>query len=185
MEPILTDEQVYKTLVLTDDRFKVIDNNNAASTDSALELAMLSKIAVIEFCGWMEVSFDEILENYVLNANLNPSIVKECKDEIKNVYGCDPERNVKPLLRRILGVKRYNGYILSTSDLLQICASIERIGGVSAADPAAGKMRNVAAHTNIKSPTQTYFSAPSLVLAELKKVHPLLWRLRTTIVNNY
>jgi len=190
MKVNLADEQIYKTLYLANARYVLIENDHGQSTDYKLELNMLSKFSVLEFCGWIEVSIDAILKAYLKSKVKNKAIFDVANIDIDRVYGCDPNKHIRPLVRQILGVKSYARYIKRFPDLDQIWASVDLIGGKPSSSCLAPgdkplPKRNVAAHTYLMPTTQTYFNAPSKVIHELKLVHPLLWNLRKSIIKYY
>ena len=184
----LADEQIYKTLYLADARYSLIDSDHRQSTNYKLELSMLSKFSVIEFCGWIEVSMDSILKAYLkLKVKNNKAVLDEANYDVDRVYGCDPQKHIRPMVRQVLGAKSFAQYVKKFSDLDRICASVDLIGGKpSSSCLAVGAKpqlkRNVAAHTCLMPSTQAYFNAPSKVMHELKLVHPLLWNFRKSIL---
>ena len=193
MKMKLADEQIYKTLYLADARYSLIDSDHGQSTNYKLELSMLSKFSVMEFCGWIEVSMDSILKAYLkLKVKNNKALLDEANDDIDRVYGCDPRTHIRPMVRKILGVKSFARYVKKFADLDQICASVELIGGKPSPSCLATGVksqpkskRNVAAHTCLMPSTQAYFNAPSKVMHELRVVHPLLWKFRESILRSF
>lgn len=191
MKKNLADEQIYKTLYLADARYSLIDTDHSQSTDYKLELSMLSKFSVMEFCGWIEVSMDSILKTYLKIKVKDKAVFDGANYDVDRVHGCDPNKHIRPMMRQILGAKSFARYVKkSGADLDQICASVDLIGGKpSSSCMAAGvkpqPKRNVAAHTCLMPSAQAYFNAPSRVMHELKLVHPLLWNLRNDLLRSY
>lgn len=183
----LVDEQIYKTLYLADARYALIESDHKQSTNYKLELSMLSKFSVMEFCGWIEVSMDSILKTYLKLKVKDRTVFDGANHDVDRVYGCDPDKHIRPMVRQILGAKSFARYVKKFADLDQICASVDLIGGKpSSSCLMAGykpqPKRNVAAHTYLMPSTQAYFNAPSKVMHELKVVHPLLWSFRKSIL---
>lgn len=182
MEINLTDEQIYKTLDLVCQRYCQIDMDETGdlSFDRERELMLLSKLSLIEFCGWVEITVDEILKNYLARSLISSPVSNQCEEEIDNVYGCSNE-NVQRLFRRILGGWGYSRLLARNAEFQMILSHVEAIAGKEVLSKK--RKRDIAAHTPMDPLTQTYFSAPSLVLDKLRKVHPLLLRLRTDVLN--
>lgn len=176
----VVDEQLYKTLDLMEKRYNEIDSDPASSHDADLELKLLSKLALIEFCGWVEMTIDEILNNYLAMSIISRPVVKQCTEEIDKVYGCSWE-NVQSLFRRILGGWGYSRLLSRNAEFRVIWSHVEAIAGTETS--SRKRKRDIAAHTAMDPRVQTYFSAPSLVLDKLLKVHPLLLRLRSDVLN--
>lgn len=187
MKMKLADEQIYKTLYLADARYSLIESDHGQSTNYKLELSMLSKFSVMEFCGWIEVSMDAILKAYLKLKVKDKTVFDGANYDIDRVHGCDPNKHIRPMVRQVLGAKSYAQYVKKFADLDRICASVDLIGGkpslscLMPGDKPQPK-RNVAAHTCLMPSTQAYFNAPSKVMHELKLVHPLLWNLRKSIL---
>jgi hypothetical protein len=79
-----------------------------AVTRDPKELSFLSKIAIIELCGWIEMSMDEICFGFI-NRNLTDlKYKKELKDKIKNNYGFQYEKHFKNMILHCVG---YYGFV--------------------------------------------------------------------------
>lgn len=178
------DEQLYKTLDLMEKRYNEIDSEPASSGDADLELKLLSKLALIEFCGWVEDSIDAILNAYLDGKRLQEKVKLQCKAEVKSVHGCSQDE-VTQLFRRILGGQQFSLYVSKCTELMSVCGQVDSIGnaippGLKGND---GRKRNLAAHTALDPVTQVYFDAPSKVKKTFLSVHPMMLKVQCDIQN--
>lgn len=134
-----------------------------------------SKLALMELCGWIELCIDDIIVNYVdsrliLTNNLN--LAKSTF--IKQTYGFEYDKNLRPLLIKIIGlinvekvedVLDFDGgtFILLKSQLNNLVS-----------------LRNAAAHTSIVGVTHTYQS-PHSILTQLNNIFVHLSKLEFTL----
>lgn len=110
--------------------------------------AYYSKLAIIELCGWIEISIDEMLEKHgkiLSNKNLS-----DFKGQIKKVYGFSPEKHLKPLIIHLIGFIGYER-LMKSCDKNKMDRLFYHLKELS-------KKRNDLAHTYIKGFTSTYDS---------------------------
>lgn len=98
-------EPICKVLHLLKRRYDSVANGKN-TRNTPLKLELLSKLALLELGGWIEMTIDKILEDYVSrkisDAQEQVSIRQSV---IMSVFGFDPHRHVWPLFERILGVE--------------------------------------------------------------------------------
>jgi hypothetical protein len=143
------------------------------STRSLQEGLFYSKLAVIELCGWIEMSMDDIVRRLAAKRLCDPKHRKYIeKDIIKRTYGFDYVRHFLPMIEAIVGCKG----IEEMNTRLDNSLISPLIGALSALKTA----RDQLAHQYIKG-TTLVIDAPSmtsarfpLVLAGLKNIESVL-----------
>lgn len=140
---------------------------NKCLTDSDQEVPVLfAKMAVLEYCGWLEATFDEIARNCVRRNLRTFSTRKILEDKITNTHGFTYDKNVRPLLTYGLGAVR----LLKVERKLNVRGNLDRLKS------DLGRMntlRREAAHTFTSGRTSR-FDAPSRIIADLNRTEPVL-----------
>jgi hypothetical protein len=85
---------------------------NLAQLDSAFRRAKtqkhaiyFSKLAILELCGWIEISMDDIIMGHCGRHVSVPKNTKFVSDDIvKRTYGFDYERNFRRMLINLIGI---------------------------------------------------------------------------------
>jgi hypothetical protein len=142
------------------------------TADDPEEAVAFSKLAVLEFCGWVEMTIDDIARCAVRYSLPNEEDRKPLEKLIKDTSGFDYERNVTPLLLYAMGSKKFSAletklrqeYVLERFKLILNSTDFKT-------------MRNRAAHTFIDG-TQRNYDAPSAVMGKLQQIAPILDRLK-------
>ncbi|HCY43548.1 MAG TPA: hypothetical protein DHV48_19800 [Prolixibacteraceae bacterium] len=139
------------------------------------EQILYSKLAVLEFCGWIEESLDQILKDYLHLRITTQNQTYVDKNIIKNNYGFEYERYTRRMFCSVLGIKNLetvettlNGYGGQIITLESILLSYTRI-------------RNNAAHNSTPVGTTLRFNAPSIVLSHFRTIKPIISDLETTV----
>ncbi len=143
--------------------------NDSMATLSPEEPIYYSKLAVLEFSGWVEESFDSIALRSVKNELKTAKFQKLMKDVIKSNSGFTYDNNFMPMLSKIVG--------LPTCEKLH--EELEIDGSISILSlnlTECWEQRRKAAHVNLANTTIS-FDAPSVSLGRLLKVYPILRRL--------
>lgn len=134
-----------------------------------------SKLAVIELCGWIEISMDDIILRLATKQLREPNNRKYIENEIiKRNYNFDYERNFLPMVEAVVGrngIERMNLRIDNTL----IPPLIGTLSTLKAA-------RNQLAHQYIKG-TTLVIDAPSLTHARLHIVWAGLKNLEAVLLN--
>ena len=127
-----------------------------------------SKLAVIELCGWLEDSMDNIIEKYCNGKLKNLANKKYVKDNILTPnHGFHYQSNFRPMLMNSIGIielEKLEEKLESTGAKIEILKS------------TLGRLktnRNLAAHTFIKGVTNSY-DAPSVVKNDFRRLYPIL-----------
>ncbi len=130
---------------------------------------LYAKMAILEYCGWLELTFDEIARNCVRRKLRTVSSRQLLEEKISKTHGFTYENNVRPLLV----------YGLGTIKLLQVERKLDATGDLQALKSHLGsinKRRREAAHTFTSGRTSR-FDAPSATISNLKRVEPTLQKL--------
>ncbi len=145
------------------------------SSPSVQKGLFYSKLAVIELCGWIEMSMDDIVLRLAakhLREEKNRTYIK--KDIVKRTYGFDYEQHFLPMVEAIVGRRG----IEQMNSRLDNTLILPLTGALSALKTA----RNQLAHQYIKG-TMLVIDAPSVtngrfpvVLAGLKNIEAALIR---------
>lgn len=134
---------------------------NAQMSDPQMPI-LFSKLAVIELCGWIEESFDDLLFEYINTHIIDHNCQRIIKKIIDDNYGFQYERHVFKIFSAVIGVNNWENIIdkLSPSDF----------GNFQTILNSYSTGRNRAAHTHTPIGTTRSFDAPSLVLSNFHKI---------------
>ncbi len=149
--------------------------NKALQTSTPQDAIYFSKLAVLEYCGWIEESFDNIIRRSV-KQKLKTMEFRQMLERtvIGNTYGFQYKKDFRPMLTKSVG--------LQNSEALE--SFLKNSGGFEMLISELDSMklhRNTAAHTWVSDANQTY-PAPSLIKGSLEKVHPILRSIYSEIV---
>lgn len=130
---------------------------------------LYAKMAILEYCGWLELTFDEIARNCVRRKLRTVASRKILETQIDRTHGFTYQHNVVPLL----------AYGLGTVKLLQVERKLEATGELQALKSHLGAInqsRREAAHTFTSGRTSR-FDAPSKTIVSLNTIEPTLQKL--------
>lgn len=162
--------RILKTLSFLDREY----NRHLTSADPERSV-LYAKMAVLEYCGWLEEAFDEIARNCVrkkLRTKVSRNVLER---RIRETHGFIYKQNIQPLLAFGVGTIR----------LIEIEKKLNRNGSLDKLKSELGslnEMRKEAAHTFTSGRTSR-FQAPSLVIANFKQTEPIVKRLWTLVRN--
>lgn len=133
-----------------------------------------SKLALLELCGWLELTQDEIIKNYSetkLTEQINKDEIQELV--IGKTYGCDYKNHFRPMLIKLIGFRQTEilEANLKAAGFLQILR--DQLSSLWA-------LRRRAAHTSFAGVTLT-FQAPSSMKTYLNSLHPILTFVETEL----
>ncbi len=128
---------------------------------------LLSKTALIEFSGWIEQSFDQILHEYLDSHICETQIISFVKGQIKKNHGFNFNENVLKIFSITIGAYHLENIL----DKINITVFQNLLNTYSL-------NRNKAAHTHTAGTTITY-NSPSVVLTHFRQIKPII----TTIEN--
>jgi len=138
--------------------------NNATSQKKAI---YFSKLAVIELCGWIEETLDDII---IKHGNRNLKTVENknyCLNKIvSSNYGFQYNNNIRPMLINLLGLIQLEKFETELEKNAKITLLKSNLGNLK-------RTRNEAAHTHLKGITRRY-NAPSQTLGDFNRISALL-----------
>lgn len=122
-----------------------------------------SKLALLELCGWIEESMDDVVLRCAKRCLTQPANIKYTTDQIiKRTYGFDYDLNFRGMLIRLLGiivVERIEATVdpIKQARLRATLTSLKRA-------------RDAEAHTHLKGVTRT-INAPSVTLSHFRDAY--------------
>jgi hypothetical protein len=135
--------------------------NSAATT----EATYYSKLAIIELCGWIEYSMDNIAQNFA-DRHLKTHPFQQSFAALKRAnYGFEYKKNFRKMLSQTIGLH----------NMEKIEGSVNTSGAIEILDAtldALKLLRDDAAHNFIGSTTR--YQAPSVTKSQLIIVYPIL-----------
>ena len=160
-------ERLKKTLRFLDAMYQ-----QHQTSEDPEEAVAFAKLAVLEFCGWVEMTIDDIARGAVNVSLPAESDRKPLETLIKTTSGFNYSSHVTPLLVSAIGSVRFSVIerTMENEALLERFRSILNTAEFN-------RMRNRAAHT-FNDGTQRNYDAPSSVLGKLQQIAPLMERMR-------
>ena len=135
------------------------------NSSPTIEATYYSKLAIIELCGWIGLTMDNIVEHFAKKHIKTQSFKDSFNSLKKNNYGFDYKRNFRKMLSQTVGL--HNMEKLETK--------INATGNINILDATLDNLKNLrddAAHTYIDT-TKTY-QAPSMTKSQLEQIYPIL-----------
>lgn len=133
-----------------------------------------SKLALMELCGWLESSMDQIVEGYSANELFESENQEHFRTNvIGKTYGFDYKIHLRPMLIYLIGLKgmeELEANLKAQGDFQILTSELSTLWG----------MRRRAAHTTIVGVTPTYQS-PSTIKNHLITLYPLLTTLEVEL----
>jgi len=126
-----------------------------------------SKLALLEFCGWIEESMDAIVSKRVMSS-LKTSRFKKIlrKNIIKENHGFQYSSNFCPMVIKTIGIINAEQIELKMNSTGQIDILSTELGNLK-------KSRDDNAHTFIRG-TTTIIQSPSITKNQFKIIYPIL-----------
>lgn len=134
--------------------------NKSTSPKTAL---FYSKLAILELCGWIEESMDDIVLRYAnrtLKNHQNKTYVE--KQIVKRIYGFDYQRDFRFMLMQVVG--------LNTLEIIEKRVDQTKIQLMESSLKTLKSSRDNEAHTYLKGVTRR-LDAPSLIKSKFNKVY--------------
>lgn len=133
--------------------------NSSCQRDSLF----FSKLAILELCGWIEESMDDVVLRCAMRHLKEPSNRTYCKREVvERTYGFDYDRNFRFMLIRLLG-------LVNVEHIEARVDSVKR-DRMTAALSSLKQQRNTEAHTHLRGVTRA-INAPSVTITQLDPVY--------------
>ncbi|MFC7292447.1 hypothetical protein [Hirschia litorea] len=126
-----------------------------ASAKTQAEPLYFSKLAIIELCGWIEVTIDSICEKHARALISNSTFQKQYRIRVESTYGFSQRKHLDPLIRDLIGYQGIQG--------IEALCDPSILNGLHRNLNELTNMRNKLAHTYIKGFTST-IESPQLML---------------------
>ena len=157
-----------------------IETEYNKSTTTTHYAVLYSKLAVIEFCGWIEQVFDEILDEYITDKLMFPANYNHIK---KNIiapnYGLHYEKNFRKMMMSIIDINNLE----SLEDALESHSA--HLSTFKSILGSFTTTRNIAAHTYTPhSGFTTTYQSPSIVISNIHTITPILQDIEQLIMRH-
>ncbi|TET39693.1 MAG: hypothetical protein E3J65_03285 [Dehalococcoidia bacterium] len=121
-----------------------------------------SKLAIIEACGWIEESMDDIIRGCANKHLKEPKNLRSVENLIKRTYGFHYEDNFRDMLLHIIGIIKL--------EILEQIFDQHKFTQMTSSLGVLKQRRDELAHTYIKGTTPT-IDAPSLTKNRFQNVY--------------
>lgn len=151
----------------------IIELDNLYNSNPA-QATYFSKLALLELCGWLEMSMDCIIKecsDVKITEQLNKSHIEN--KVIGLTYGFHYDQHFRPMLMKLIGLIK----------LEQIESPLFTTGELNILESNLGSLnviRKRAAHTHINGATVSY-EAPSKIKQYLTILYPILQKYETAL----
>lgn len=164
----------YTTIRTVLQRIEVEYNNYMTSSDPYMP-QLLSKLAVMEFCGWIEESIDNILYDYLDNHLIDNNGKRIIKGFVKKVYGFSFEENIYKIFAIVVGANNWENIYdsLSTIDKNNFKSIVNTYSSI----------RNGAAHSNTVIGVTLNYNTPSQVISDFSKIESAIKSIEASVAN--
>jgi hypothetical protein len=130
---------------------------------SAKEALFCSKLAILELCGWIEESMDEVVRGCAHKHLKEPENRTFCEGQIiRRNYGFDYQGNFRTMLMRLMG--------LVAVEKLERRVNQPLYASMAAALSSLKALRDAEAHTHLKGKTRN-LNAPSVTIAQFQPIY--------------
>lgn len=140
---------------------------------SAKEALFCSKLAILELCGWIEESMDDVVRRCATR-HLNEQDNRDfCENQIiRKNYGFDYHLNFRSMLTRLIGLVAVEKLEKKVDQNIHV--------NMTAALSSLKTIRNAAAHTHLKG-TARILNAPSVTVGQFHALYAGLTELESKI----
>lgn len=147
-----------------------------ALTSSSQQSVFYSKLAILEYCGWIEEAFDKIARRCLKNKLKSQPYRQILEDSvIGNNHGFQYKTNVRPMLIKAIGLSEMEKIELELRDRGRLEVLISELDAVKV-------YRDSAAHTWRLNTTQSY-PAPSVTKSRLDTLFPIAKEIYSIVVS--
>jgi|SRR5579872_3788903 len=138
-------------------------NRSYLAATSQRESLFFSKLAILELCGWIEESMDDVVMRCAMRHLKELGNRAYCRDEFVNkTYGFDYHKNFRFMLIRLLG--------LVNVENIEARVNQTKRDRMTAALSSLKAQRNLEAHTHVKG-TARSINAPSVTIAQFRPLY--------------
>lgn len=132
-------------------------------TSNQKDALLYSKLAIIELCGWIEISMDDLVLRCGRKKIKTSSNLKYFEEQIvEKTYGFEYKKDFKKMLVYVVGISGFE-LIESKADPVKLQKLKSQLGNLK-------KPRNTGAHTYLKS-IAISIDAPSLTIQRFKEIY--------------
>lgn len=149
-----------------------LDSEYSTTVDVNMQL-LYSKLAVLEFSGWIEVSMDTVCKDYISRKIVLSDNINRINKIVDKHYGFSYDDNVYPMMCSVLGINNWEN-ILDTFSTLDKSNFLAVLGTYK-------NLRNRAAHTNTVHGVTPTFMTPSAVIVDFGKIKPAFQHLESKL----
>lgn len=146
---------ITKNLRMLDVRFR--------RSRSQKEALFFSKLALLELCGWIEESMDDVVRRCARRHLRDASNIKYVEDQvIKRTHGFEYDKHFRKMLIHVIGIVNVSRLERKVSEekFTRLVASLNSLKGA----------RNPEAHTHIKGATR-HIDAPSATQGHFNPIY--------------
>jgi hypothetical protein len=136
-------------------------NSRYQRARSIQDASYYSKLAILELCGWIETSLDELILGAGYRILKKDKNKKYLKKRVKMVYGFDYEIHFTSMIVALFGISGFEKIENSIDDHIVVNFKNELIN--------LKTRRDSLAHTYTRGAT-THYDAPSITLSRLENV---------------
>jgi hypothetical protein len=123
-----------------------------------------SKLAILELCGWIEISMDEVITMHCNRHVAERKNTNYVSDVVKKTYGFDYELNFRKMLINLIGIV--------TCEKIEAQIPVAVHTRFLAQLKSLKIVRNSLAHTYLKGPARTiWIDAPSVTMARFNEIY--------------
>ena len=144
------------------------------SSNASLHMTFYSKLALIEYCGWLEVSID-ILVHRIISKITDADLIKIGERSVKTNYGFTYDDHFRVLLVKNLGLK-------NTEILLNKLRSSGDLALLESKLNTFKTLRNEAAHNYFTGVSS--YNSPSFYISEVEAIFPIFKQIYTHFVQH-
>lgn len=138
-------------------------NRSYLKASTQRETFFFSKLAILELCGWIEESMDDMVLKCAKRHQLLPNNHKYCSyDIVKRTYGFDYDKHFRGMLIRLVG-------IISVENI-ESRVNQSKFDSMKAALLSLKSQRDVEAHTHLKGVARM-INAPSVTIAQFQPLY--------------
>ena len=141
---------------------KDLDSRFIQETIDAQSPLYFSKLALIELCGWTEMTMDRIIDDCASKHLSESKNVEDAKKEIRRTYGFHYGENFRPMMIHIIGLIKV--------EELERSIDVRKFELLKSSLGSLKTERDSAAHTYLNSGTRK-ISAPSSLLRHLQNIY--------------
>lgn len=136
---------------------------------------LLSKLAILEFCGWLEVSIDSILYDYLDSHLIDTNGKRIIKGFVKDVYGFSFERHIYKVFSLVVGSNNWE-------NIFDTLSATDKSNFESIVDTYS-QIRNKVAHCNTIIGVTPHYNTPSQVISDFNKIEPAIRCIETSVIS--